>query len=64
MALDHIDEIFGGSDYVLIAAKADDVFTPTACRFSGHHPGIEDIDGVHSVRSVTNMVEVQGTPGA
>ena len=63
VALDHIDEIFGGSDYVLIAAKADDVFTPEGLQvLQDITQGIEDIDGVHSVRSVTNMVEVQGTP--
>ncbi len=63
LALDHIDEIFGGSDYVLIAAKCDDVFTPEGLQvLQDITQGIEDIDGVHSVRSVTNMVEVQGTP--
>ena len=63
VALDHIDEIFGGSEYVLIAAEADDVFTPEGLQvLQDITQGIEDIDGVHSVRSVTNMVEVQGTP--
>lgn len=63
VALDHIDEIFGGSDYVLIAAKADDVFAPEGLRvLQDITQSIEDIDGVHSVRSVTNMVEVQGAP--
>ncbi len=63
VALDHIDEIFGGSDYVLIAAKADEVFTPQGLQvLEDITRGIEDVDGVHSVRSVTNMVEVQGTP--
>ena len=63
VALDHIDEIFGGSEYVLIAAKADDVFTPEGLQvLQDITQSIEDIDGVHSVRSVTNMVEVQGTP--
>ena len=63
VALEHVDEIFGGSEYVLIAAKADDVFTPEGLQvLQDITLGIEDIDGVHSVRSVTNMVEVQGTP--
>lgn len=62
-ALDHIDEIFGGSDYVLIAAEADDVFTPEGLQIlQDITQGIEDVDGVHSVRSITNMVEVQGAP--
>jgi hypothetical protein len=63
LALDHIDEVFGGSDYVLIAARCDDVFTPEGLQvLQDITQSIEDIDGVHSVRSVTNMVEVQGTP--
>lgn len=62
IALDHIDEVFGGSDYVLIATKADDVFTPEGLEIlESITLGIEDVEGVHSVRSVTNMVEVEGT---
>lgn len=61
--LDNIDEIFGGSEYIMLAARADDVFTPLGLEILQNITRrIEEIDGVHSVRSITNMVEVKGTP--
>lgn len=62
-ALDRADEAFGGSDYILIAASSDDIFTPHGLQvLKDLTDALQDAEGVSSVMSPANMVEVRSAP--
>ncbi|MEA4884994.1 MAG: MMPL family transporter [Clostridia bacterium] len=61
-ALERVDEAFGGSDYVMIAMPSSLVFTVDGVRaLDDLTVALAELDGVNSVRSITNMVEMRET---
>lgn len=62
-SMDLIEETFGGSEYIMIAFPSEQVFTVRGLRaLSALSEGLEEIEGIARVRSITNIAEVTGTP--
>ncbi|HOK70430.1 MAG TPA: hypothetical protein PLM83_03100, partial [Bacillota bacterium] len=62
-SMDLIEETFGGSEYIMIAFPSEQVFTVRGLRaLYALSEGMEEIEGIARVRSITNIAEVTGTP--
>ena len=59
---DEIEEIFGGSEVVMIAIKADDIFTQRILRIIEEiHISLEDMEEFEDVISLFSAKDIQGT---
>lgn len=63
-AFDEIDEKFGGSDFILIAVKDDEIFDyGTLSKIDRITSALKDIAGVGRVFSITQMDEIKAVEG-
>ncbi|MDI3280811.1 MAG: MMPL family transporter [Bacillota bacterium] len=60
-----VDEKFGGMEYIMVALAAKDVFAPeTLQKLDQLTRALQEVPGVRSVRSLTNIEEIRGAEGA
>lgn len=64
MALDEIDEKFGGSDFILIAVADDEIFDyETLSKIDQITNSLKQVSGVGKVFSITQMDEIKAAEG-